>query len=179
MGRQNGQSTVSDRKLVLFHRDQGRTLREIGNIVNRSYSTVYSIIKRHEAGQGVENKTRESPRKIFNLHDERWLLRKVKENPKISAPKLAIEAEKYLKKKADPETIRIILRKNDLKGRFARKKPFVSKTNLAKRLSFVREHINKDFDFWRHVIFSDESKYNLFGSDGRVNVRIGWEESER
>ena len=31
-------------------------------------------------------------------------------------------------------------------------------------------YAGKDFSFWKNVIFTDESKFNIFGSDGRVNV---------
>ena len=34
----------------------------------------------------------------------------------------------------------------------------------------MKEHENKDEHFWNSVIFSDESKYNIFGSDGHENV---------
>lgn len=55
-------------------------------------------------------------------------------------------------------------------GRSPRKKPFISEANRVKRLEFAREYINKSRSFWQTVIFSDESKYNLFGSDGRGYV---------
>ena len=29
---------------------------------------------------------------------------------------------------------------------------------------------DKGMAFWKHVLWSDESKYNLFGSDGQVMV---------
>jgi hypothetical protein len=30
--------------------------------------------------------------------------------------------------------------------------------------------VNKPIDFWKTVLFSDESKFNIFGSDGRQYV---------
>jgi len=50
------------------------------------------------------------------------------------------------------------------------KKPFISEANRVKRLAFAKEYVNKPTSFWQTVIFSDESKYNLFGSDGRGYV---------
>ena len=29
---------------------------------------------------------------------------------------------------------------------------------------------NKDMDFWKRILWSDESKFNLFGTDGKVMV---------
>ncbi|GFU13942.1 transposable element Tcb2 transposase [Trichonephila clavipes] len=41
---------------------------------------------------------------------------------------------------------------------------------IVKRLKFAKEHILKPQQFWNEVIFSDESKFNIFGSDGRRMV---------
>ncbi|GFU91897.1 transposable element Tc1 transposase [Trichonephila clavipes] len=72
------------------------------------------------------------------------------------------------------ETIRRVLRKAGYNGRVARKKPLIGKRNIVKRLKFAKEHIlkrTKSFQrFWNEVIFSDESKFNIFGSDGRRMV---------
>ncbi|CAK9818985.1 Transposable element Tc1 transposase [Anthophora quadrimaculata] len=84
--------------------------------------------------------------------------------------RLTIEAKRYLGKVANPETIRIILRKNNFNGRIARRKPFVSQKNRSKRLQFVKLYKDKDFSFWETVLFTDESKFNIFRSDGQTYV---------
>ncbi|MCG8431896.1 MAG: transposase [Candidatus Omnitrophica bacterium] len=57
-----------------------------------------------------------------------------------------------------------------LHGRVPRKKPFISKKNRVKRLKFAKQHRRKPLAFWRKVLWSDESKFNMFGSDGRMRV---------
>ncbi|GFU11573.1 transposable element Tc1 transposase [Trichonephila clavipes] len=70
------------------------------------------------------------------------------------------------------ETVRRVLRKAGYNGRVARKKkkPLIGKRNRVKRLKFAKEHILKPQQFWNEVIFSDECKFNIFGSDGRLMV---------
>ena len=46
----------------------------------------------------------------------------------------------------------------------------VSAKNRRQRLEFVKRYINKDYSFWKNVIFTDESKINLFGNDGKINI---------
>lgn len=77
---------------------------------------------------------------------------------------------KELGKEVHPETIRVILRKAKFHGRVARRKPFINKINKRKRREFAEEHVNKDLEWWNRVIFSDESKFNVFGPDGRTLV---------
>lgn len=55
-------------------------------------------------------------------------------------------------------------------SRVPRKKPYISKVNKTKRLNYTKEHRNKSNDFWNRVVFTDESKYNLYGNDGRCRV---------
>ena len=55
-------------------------------------------------------------------------------------------------------------------SRIARKKPYVNKINRVKRLRYAKEMLEKPLGFWETVVWSDESKFNLFGSDGKVMV---------
>ena len=50
-------------------------------------------------------------------------------------------------------------------------KPLVSKKNQTVCLDFATEHFLWTEEQWNMVHFSDESKFNLFGSDGKRFVR--------
>ncbi|GFV46209.1 transposable element Tc1 transposase [Trichonephila clavipes] len=98
------------------------------------------------------------------------VIHQVKIDPKISAPKIAASTSNTLGRSVSAETVRRVLRKAGYNGRVARKKPLIGKRNRVKRLKFAKEHILKPQQFWNEVIFSDESKFNIFGSDGRRMV---------
>ena len=49
-------------------------------------------------------------------------------------------------------------------------KPLISKKNQKARLNFAAEHVWSE-EQWSQVHFSDESKFNVLGSDGRNYVR--------
>ncbi|GFT45427.1 transposable element Tcb1 transposase [Trichonephila clavipes] len=68
------------------------------------------------------------------------------------------------------ETVRNVFRHAGYSSRVARKKPFISLQNQKKRLEFAKTHQFKTDNFWKKVIFSDESKFNIFGSDGHGTV---------
>lgn len=164
------QTTLEERKIIIHNFKLGKPYRDIAKIVNRSLSTVEYIIKRYNTENRIQRKGRNAPNKIFNAYEERWIVRKIKENSKLSAPRLTQEVEKYLKKTVNPETVRRVLRKNGFYGRTARNKPYVNEKNRKKRLKFAEEYIKEDFSFWKNVIYTDESKFNLFQSDGKINV---------
>ena len=58
-----------------------------------------------------------------------------------------------------------------LYGRVAWNKPLLTDWHKLIRLNWAKEHKNWSVHDWNKVIWSDESKFNLFGSDGRVYIR--------
>ena len=50
------------------------------------------------------------------------------------------------------------------------KMPLINKVHQGKRLKYAKDMLNKPVGFWKTVIWSDESKFNLFGSNGEVIV---------
>lgn len=84
--------------------------------------------------------------------------------------KLTNEVETEFGKSISVNTVRNALYEAGFHGRVARKKPFINAVNKQKRILFAKSHKNDGPEFWNKVIFSDESKYNIFGSDGRKMI---------
>jgi len=57
------------------------------------------------------------------------------------------------------------------RGRKPRKKPLLSKKNIAKRLKWAKERINWTSKDWGRVLWSDESKFCIFGG---INCAFVW-----
>ena len=53
----------------------------------------------------------------------------------------------------------------------AAKKPFISEKNRKDRLEFAHAHKNWTVEQSSHILWGDESKFNLRHSDGKKNVR--------
>ena len=60
-------------------------------------------------------------------------------------------------------TISRSLHKAGLYGRVARKKPLLKKPNLKARMEFVKKYVDDTADMWKKVLWSDETKIELFG----------------
>lgn len=39
-----------------------------------------------------------------------------------------------------------------------------------KHLRYAEEYREKDFEFWKEVVFTYENKFNMFGYDGELRV---------
>ena len=66
-----------------------------------------------------------------------------------------------------PITVKGYLKKAGLRPVIKKKKPLLSPKHKKNRLDFALGHQHWTFDDWRRVIFSDETKINRLGSDGR------------
>ncbi|KAF2881918.1 hypothetical protein ILUMI_24262 [Ignelater luminosus] len=129
-------------------------------MVNLSASTAQHIIEGFIHENRVKDKGRSAPNKIFNASDERYIVRKIKANPKLSAPKLATKVQHELAKSCSAKTVRRLLRAHNFNGRVPRKKPLLSKRHQQSRLAFAKEHVCKKSEFWNTVVpYSDESKF--------------------
>jgi hypothetical protein len=64
-------------------------------------------------------------------------------------------------------TLRRALREAALGACVQQKKPLLAKRHVLARLNFAHKYKNWTVDDWRRVISSDETKINLFNSDGR------------
>ena len=70
---------------------------------------------------------------------------------------------------ASPITIKQYLHKNNIYGRVGAKKPFVNAANKMKRLKWAKQKV-KWINEWENIIWSDESKFEVFGGDGKRYV---------
>lgn len=170
MGRKNKETTEEERQIAVKRFRKGESFKTIAEILNRPISTVKSIIYRFSQSNSYRNKPRRGRPSVLTPADKRQIVRKVKRNPKLSAPRIRSEVENEIGKHVTAQTIRNVLHEAGLNGRTARRKPYISKVNRRKRLAYAKEHVNDGHDFWKKVVFTDESKFNLFKSDGRVTV---------
>lgn len=164
------QVDIAVRNLIVKLKSEGKSFREIGKIVGKPHATVQSILNKQKIHGTVENLPGRGRKKKLPVQCQRFIVRKIKENPKTSVPKLTDEVSKIINKPLSADTVRRVLKSDGYNGRVARKKPYVSAVNKKKRVAFAKDYVNKPNSFWNQVIFSDESKFNLFGSDGRQIV---------
>ncbi len=96
-------------------------------------------------------------------------MRRVEENRHASSLQLSKEVESQLGDYS-PDTIRRTLQRNGMHGCRPRKKPLLKPRHNKAHLVFARAHADKDEDYWDSILWSDETKINVFGTDGFKTV---------
>jgi transposase len=168
-------TTDEERQLIIYHHAKGKTISELHEMLQIPMSTIGHVITRFNKNDQLELRAGEGRQPALTERNGEWLVRQIKKNPKTSAPALAGQLCEYFGIQVSAQKVRNALKQRGYNGRVARKKPWISKINSNKRLAFVKSHSNKDKDFWKSLIFTDESKFNLIGSDGRV---MAWRQTQ-
>lgn len=168
MGKQKQISQDLRRRIVDLHKS-GIGYRKISRQLLVSLNSVGTIIrhwKSHNTTLPLLSSGR--PRKIAG-RTERLLVRKVKKTPKITLNELRRDLNES-GVNVSGDTISRVLHRNDIFSRYARKTPLLTKKHVCARLTFAKEYINKPADFWNNVVWSDETKIELFGHNEAKRV---------
>lgn len=158
------------KRLIIKLRDEGKSLRQIGKIVDKPHSSIQRVIQNFLDTGSLSARPRCGRPKKLSVREERKIIRKIKVNPKLSASNIAADLNATCNKRICPETVRNVLRTAGYHGRIARRKPYISKINRKKRIEFAKSHLNKSPEFWNKIIWSDESKFTIFKLNGRCIV---------
>jgi hypothetical protein len=110
------------------------------------------------------------PRKTSKYTDKKikWVSQK---NPRLTAPQIHKEVQCPDHSNISIRTVQRRLVEYGLHGRHGVKKPLITKKNRTERLRWAIEHGDWSQGQWSKIIWSDESEFNLFGSDGIEWVR--------
>lgn len=148
-------------QVVQLHKG-GKTFRQISKELKISLCAIHNILKKKKETGVVDNKPRSGRPRKLTMRERRRVVKNALKNPKVSATMLAANIESVSGKVVTPQTVRNVLHDAGIKGRRPRKKPYISEVNRKKRLEFAKNYKGKTLDFWKNVIFSDESKFEIF-----------------
>jgi|1186.fasta_scaffold111665_1 transposase len=142
----------------------GSSQREIAQILNHPKSTVGDIIKKYNE-QGLTSAASRSGRpKILTERDNRHLIKVVKDNRKDTLEEITEKFNTGMKISVSKRTVQRTLHEKGYSGHAAKKKPLISEKNRKKRYGWCRMRKNWITE-WEKIIWSDESRYELFNND--------------
>ncbi|GBM93434.1 Transposable element Tc1 transposase [Araneus ventricosus] len=148
-------------------RAQGQTLLELGKQFNISESGIYKFLKRWIDQGGVPKVPKsETPRYTSRIFD-RNVLRLSRVNPHLMAVDIARKLCDPPNPKPSVHTIKRKLQAAGLNRRRSVKKQMISTKNRKARVEWAKAHKDWGKKEWKDFLWSDESKYMLFGTDGK------------
>ena len=137
--------------------------------VGLTRATVNHILKRHAATSLVPGKSSGAPRKTTPRQD-RALLRMVWQDRFLGARALTARMRNLYGMRADRTTVNNRLLSRGYRAYRPTTKPLLTANHCPLRLEWAQRWRNLTVAHWQHVIFGDESRFQLYLVDGRLGV---------
>lgn len=157
--------TEEERQIIKKLSSSGRSQREIAKLVGRSQKFVFNALSTRKPPRSIGK-----PRKTSQQEDNLIVILS-KRDPFKSANAI----RKEVGCQVSTRTVQRRLVDAGLHGRTSRKVPMLTKKHVAARKQFAKEHKDwcgpENIKKWRNVLWTDETKINLIGSDGKTWVR--------
>uniref|UniRef100_A0A8C7SEP5 Tc1-like transposase DDE domain-containing protein n=1 Tax=Oncorhynchus mykiss TaxID=8022 RepID=A0A8C7SEP5_ONCMY len=170
--RKNKEHTRQVRDTVVKKFKAGFGYKKISQALNIPRSTVQAIILKWKEYQTTANLPRPGRPSKLSAHTRRRLIRDAAKRPMITLDELQ-RSTAEVRDSVHRTTISRILHKSGLYGRVARK-PFLKDIHKKCRLKFATSHLGDTPNMWKKVLWSDETKIELFGNNAK---RYVWRKS--
>ena len=132
-------------KIAALHRE-GKNSNQIQKVVGHTRSAILNIIQKIKSGFGLDNKPRAGrPPKLTN-RERQSIVIKSKKEPFLTARLL--RSSSGLENKVSIDTVKRVLRHNNLFGRVAVKKPKLNVIQKRKRLQYAKNHSSWTNENW-------------------------------
>ncbi|EFN77659.1 Transposable element Tcb1 transposase, partial [Harpegnathos saltator] len=134
-----------------------------------SRATVSTVMRAYTKYDKTTSAKRRSGRKTtLTDRDRRILNRIVAKQHKTTATKVTAELNSHLNNPVLTKTVRRELHKSNIYGKATISKPFITDANAKLRKKWSHEHKTWTIDDWKNVVWSDQSSFTLFPTNGRA-----------
>lgn len=163
MPRQGFWSPKKRTTAVVLHKE-GYSYRDIARKLGggATPAAVWKVCKKFAVTNSVKDKPRCGRKRVSSKRDDRNLIRMAMKNRCLTLIRLARQWTVPTSK----HTVRRRLREFGLRARTPRKKPLLNVKQRRQRMEWAKRHRHWTGEEWNKVLWSDESKINLFNNDG-------------
>lgn len=148
--------------IVHMCNQQRATFCDIAREFNISPSTAHTTYRTFKDGHFYRRETRSGRPRVLDCHNRLFARRRFQSGQ----AKNVADLQRKFYPKVSLSTLQYFLHDNGLKGRRRHRKFFLSRIHAAHHLKWARILSHWTDTHWSYVIFSDETKINLWGSDG-------------
>jgi transposase len=156
-------STQRSSVISLLH--EGYSLHQIQSRTGLGKSTI-GRIKKEIDGDKENSKGGRSSK--LSPGDKQFILRQITTGRLNNAVQATSFINNIIPSPVTPQTVRNVLKANNFHSVVKKKCPLLKRQHRINHLKFAKYHENWTVEDWKRVLWSDETKINRIGSDGRV-----------
>ena len=144
--------------------------RQIARQLNVSQNCVFLVSQKLKANLPLTNSVGQGRKKATTEREDRFLLKKMKENRTKSSQILAAEWNSSNQKQLCASTVRRRLLSMGYKTYTTKRKPLITVHQIRQRIKFAKGHQHW-LNEWNNVIWSDEAHFEVLNRKNRLLVR--------
>ncbi|KAI4898858.1 hypothetical protein NFI96_004520 [Prochilodus magdalenae] len=148
-----------------------KSTREISSLLNIPQSTVSCIITKWKRLGTTATQPRSGRPRKMTKRGQRMLRHIVHRGYQLSADSIASELQTSCGLQISSRTVRRELHGMGLHGRAAASEPYITKCNANYRMQWCKAHRHWTLEQWRRVLWSHQTCFSVWQSDGQVWVR--------
>ncbi len=164
--------SLSVKQAIIRLKKQNKPIREIAKTLGVAKTTVWNILKKKERTGELSNTKRPGRPRKTTVVDNRRILSLVNKTPFTTVGQIKNTLQE-VGVCVSKSTIKRRLHQSEYRGFTTRCKPLVSLKNRKARLEFAKRHLKKPSQFWNNILWTDETKINLYQSDGKRREEYG------
>lgn len=165
------ETTIEKRVAIITLIKEGKSQQEVAAQLKISRGCVRHAIERHAQTGSFRDKPRSGRPRCTTKRQDQLIVTTSKRNRRKTAPVIRAEINKTTNVPISLTTVKRRLRDGGLFGRVAVRKPLLRPQNKLKRLEWARNHKDWTAEDFKRVLWSDESKFEVFGTKRRIFVR--------
>lgn len=160
-----------ERGVIVGAREMGHSISEVEEKFGFSRTTISRVYREYkDSGKTSSLRHRCGRKMIVNERDQRRLRNIIKRDRKATLPQIAADFNAGPSTSVSVRTIQRNIINMGFRSRRPTRVPLMTVRHKALRLAWAREHQHWTVEDWKHVAWSDESRFQLYRADGRVRV---------
>lgn len=149
------------RKKITHMHVKGKGITTISKQLDVPVTTVAHIIQKFKIHETVASLPGRGRRRKIDDKFNRWIIRMVTKEPRTTSKEIKGVLDGQATSVSE-RTIHCCLSQSGLHGRQPRRTPLLKTNHEKARLKFAKLHVNKPQSFWENVLWTDETKLELF-----------------
>lgn len=157
--------------------EEGYSYRVVGDMMHVSPSVVSRAYNRYLELAGYGRRSGQGRRRSTTPRDDRAMIRENRRDPFLVPNVIAhnYRNRQQQQRNISAQTVRNRLQESGIRARRPVRVPMLTVRHRRARLAYAHQHIDWSIRKWNNVLFTDESRFCLYGDDRRPRVwrRVG------